>query len=244
MSQHASTPSGASASTRNPRTGRNAANKAKRSRRKRKSRSLFAPWQWAALAVLLMAIVAAFVYGGMGKSRLNALRYTREQEQLRYEQEVRNHQVRYRDLIEQYAAQYELNPAFVSAIIKHESNYDPRAVSSKGAMGLMQFMPDTFAWVKKNCGYGGADSSILYEPEAAIKMGCYLLRYICRQLGTDDPVLVTCAYHAGWGNISTWVKNYSSDGVTLAVSEIPKSDTRTYAGRVINSYAIYLQHYY
>ena len=79
MSQHASTPSGASASTRNPRTGRSAATKAKRPRRKRKSRSFFAPWQWAALAVLLVAIVAAFVYWGLGKSRLNALRYAREQ---------------------------------------------------------------------------------------------------------------------------------------------------------------------
>ncbi len=247
MSQPSSTSSAAPASAsskRNPRATRSASNGAKRARRKRKSRSLFAPWQWAALAAALVAIIAAFVYWGMGKSKLNALRSAREQEQARYEQEVRNHQVRYRELIEQYAAQYDLNPAFVSAIIKNESNYDPQAVSSKGAMGLMQFMPDTFAWVKKNCGYSSADSSILYEPEAAIKMGCYLLRYICRQLGTDDPVLVTCAYHAGWGNISSWVKNYSSDGVTLAVSEIPKSDTRTYAGRVINSYAIYLQHYY
>ena len=245
MSTHSASASGASAasSRRNPRTGRSAPQK-KRSRRKRKSRSLLLPWQWAALAGVLLAIIAAFVCWGMGKSRLNALRADRERERQRYEQQVVNHRPKYRELIEQYAAEYDLNPAFVSAIIKNESNYDPRAVSSKGAMGLMQFMPDTFDWVKKNCGYRGADASILYEPEAAIKMGCYLLRYICRQLGTDDPVLVTCAYHAGWGNISSWVKNYSSDGVTLAVSEIPKSDTRTYAGRVINSYAIYLQHYY
>ena len=57
-------------------------------------------------------------------------------------------------------------------------------------------------------------------------------------------MLVACAYHAGWGNVPTWIENYSTDGKTLAVSQIPKSDTRTYAGRVLNSYAIYLQHYY
>ena len=111
-------------------------------------------------------------------------------------------------------------------------------------MGLMQFMPNTFEWVAPNCGISKNDVRAVYEPENAIKMGCYLLRYICRKLESDDPVLVACAYHAGWGTVPSWIENYSTDGKTLTVSQIPKSDTRTYAGRVLNSYAIYLQHYY
>lgn len=230
-------PTASPAPQRSRRSGRRA------TRRRKRSRGL-ALWQWAALALLLCGVVYALVNLTNANARLETLRAERLAAQEKYEQSVRAHQVKYRDLIEKYAAEYDLNPAFVSAIIMQESGYDPRAVSSKGAMGLMQFMPDTFEWVAPNCGISKKDQSAVYEPENAIKMGCYLLRYICKKLGSDDPVLVACAYHAGWGAIPSWIENYSADGKTLAVGQIPKSDTRTYAGRVLNSYAIYLQHYY
>ena len=204
----------------------------------------FAPWQWIVLALLAGGLAFACVQLSSANGSLDSLRQKRQAEQEKYEQTVRNHQPRYRDLIEKYAAEYDLNPAYVSAIIMQESGYDPRAVSSKGAMGLMQFMPNTFDWVAPNCGISKNDVSAVYEPENAIKMGCYLLRYICRKIGSDDPVLVACAYHAGWGTVPSWIQDYSTDGKTLTVAQIPKSDTRTYAGRVLNSYAIYLQHYY
>ena len=229
----------APAAVRNRRSGRPPAK-----RKKRKSGAGLALWQWIVLAMLLIGLIYAIMQLGQANASLSRLQKERQEAREKYEQTVRNHQVKYRDLIEQYSAEYNLNPAFVSAIIMQESGYDPRAVSSKGAMGLMQFMPNTFDWVKKNCGYRNADVDVLYQPEAAIKMGCYLLNYITKQINSDDPVLVACAYHAGWGNVPTWIENYSTDGKTLAVSQIPKSDTRTYAGRVLNSYAIYLQHYY
>lgn len=201
---------------------------------------------WQVLILLALAGVIAYQAAEINRAneQLNALYEARQEEQERYQKNVQAHQPKYRDLIERYAADYDLNPAYVSAIIKQESNYDPRAVSNKGAMGLMQFMPNTFDWVAPNCGIKKTDTSAVYEPENAIKMGCYLLRYIIKQIGTDDPILVACAYHAGWGTVPTWIQNYSSDGQTLKISEIPKSDTQTYAGRVVNSYAIYLQHYY
>ncbi len=229
-----------------PRRKRRSKRKAARRKTRRTIRRKqgFALWQWAVLAVLAGCLVFACVQLYSANDSLNRLRRERLAEQEQYEQTVRNHQPRYRELIEKYAAEYDLNPAYVSAIIKQESAFDPRAVSSKGAMGLMQFMPDTFDWVAPNCGISKNDVNAVYEPENAIKMGCYLLRYICRKLGSDDPVLVACAYHAGWGTVPTWISNYSTDGKTLTVAQIPKSDTRTYAGRVLNSYAIYLQHYY
>lgn len=211
---------------------------------KAKQPGLITWWQ----ALILIALVGVIVYQAAQLNRatvrLDALYQARQEEQERYERAVQGHKPKYRDLIERYAAEYNLNPAYVSAIIKQESNYNPKAVSSKGAMGLMQFMPNTFDWVAPNCGISKTNTSAVYEPESAINMGCYLLRYIIRQIGTDDPILVACAYHAGWGTVPTWIQNYSSDGRTLKVSEIPKSDTQTYAGRVVNSYAIYLQHYY
>lgn len=161
-----------------------------------------------------------------------------------YQQEIRSCQVKYRDLIERYAAQYRLDPAYVAAIIKRESNYDPRAVSSKDARGLMQMMPSTFEWVRNNCGYRNQGIEVLFEPEPSIKMGCYLLRYICDYLKTDDPILAACAYHAGWGNVEGWIKKNSTDGKTLTIAQIPAEDTRYYARKVREAYAIYQQYYY
>ena len=211
---------------------------------KAKKPPLITWWQGLILAALVGVIVYQAAQLNQANMQLNALYQARQEEQERYARTVQAHQPKYRDLIEQYAAEYNLNPAYVSAIIKQESNYDPRAVSNKGAMGLMQFMPNTFDWVAPNCGIKKTDLDAVYEPENAIKMGCYLLRYIIKQIDSDDPILVACAYHAGWGTVPTWLQNYSSNGQTLKISEIPKSDTQTYAGRVVNSYAIYLQHYY
>ena len=242
MNDYPSSPASYSASPppqRNRRSGRTQGRHAKA-----KKPPLITWWQ----ALILVALVGVIVYQAsqltQANARLKALYETREQERQRYENTVQAHKPKYRDLIERYASEYNLNPAYVSAIIKQESDYNPRAVSSKGAMGLMQFMPNTFDWVAPNCGIKKTDLDAVYEPENAIKMGCYLLRYIIRQIGSDDPILVACAYHAGWGTVPSWIQNYSSNGQTLKVSEIPKSDTQTYAGRVVNSYAIYLQHYY
>ena len=213
-------------------------------RRSRRKKNLFLrPWQIAVLLLLLAGAVYAFVSWNQASARLSALRTERENARIQYENEVARHQVKYRDLIEYYAAVYNVDPAYVAAIIKRESDYDPRAVSSKNARGLMQFMPDTFDFVAPNCGLRGASMDVIYEPENAIKMGCWLLNYISRQFD-GDPILVACAYHAGWGNVRAWVQKYSTDGKTLSISQIPMDDTRYYARKVMEAYAIYQQHYY
>ena len=201
-------------------------------------------WQGAILALMAAGVVIAAVSLSRGRQSILRLERQRQEDFQKYQKEVRAHQVKYRDEIVYYATLYGVDPAYVAAIIKRESDYDPRAVSRVGAMGLMQMMPDTFDWVRKNTGYRDAQIDILFQPEPAIKMGCYLLRYIIDTMQTDDPILVACAYHAGWGNVNSWLKKYSTDGKTLTLSQIPKDDTRYYAGKVLNAYAIYQQHYY
>ena len=226
--------------------------------------------QWAALALLLVGMMAAVAVWLVSGWQLRGLRDARAREEQAYQEKVNRYltaQSQYRRLIEQYAAQYGVDPAFVSAIIMEESSYDPRAVSSKGARGLMQFMPKTFDWVRKNCGYRDADFDVVFQPEPAIKMGCYLLNYIIGQIGTDDPFLVACSYHAGWADkgVGYWLKNYcidqvayqnellrgagsayycSTDGAYILNTDRIPDNTRKYARRVLNSYAIYLQNYY
>ena len=67
--------------------------------------------------------------------------------------------------------------------------------------------------------------------------------YLSRRFDGDATKIV-CAYHAGQGNVDSWLKNpaYSSDGVTL--DTIPTQDTARYAGRVLRAIEVYRKYYF
>lgn len=147
--------------------------------------------------------------------------------------------VTWQDLIEHYAAMYNLDPAFVTAVIRNESSFRTDAVSSVGARGLMQMMPDTAEWIagKLDDHY---DFDRLFDAETAIRYGCWYLGYLADLFG-GDTVLVCAAYHAGQGEVLGWLgdSDISPDGVSVPISNIPISNTRTYAERVTKAYGVY-----
>lgn len=199
--------------------------------------------QLAVLLLLLAFVIAAGIGLWAAQRRMEDLTAQREAQAQAYEKEVRRHQTDYRDLIEYYAYANGIDPAYVAAIIKRESDYDPGAVSRLNARGLMQIMPDTAQWLAGKVKAADFDDSMIFDPETSIKMGCWYLGYLSG-LFDGDPILIACAYHAGQGNVRGWVEKYSGNGKTLALDEIPMEDTRYYAGKVLNAYAIYQQHYY
>ena len=151
----------------------------------------------------------------------------------------------YRELIEKYAEEFNLQPAYVSAIILNESSFDLEAESRVGARGLMQLMPDTAEWIARKLRVEGYAFERMYDPESNIRFGCWYLNYLC-SLFQGDPVCVTCAYHAGQGEIAGWLSmpEYSPDGVTLPLDRLPEGPTRTYAERVTRDYGIYQAKYF
>ena len=101
---------------------------------------------------------------------------------------------RFDALIESVAEEYGLEAALIHSIIRTESNYDPHAVSSKGAVGLMQLMPET---AKR---YGVRN---LYDPRQNIEGGVKYLKDLMNLFeGKTDHVLA--AYNAGHNAIKKY----------------------------------------
>lgn len=192
--------------------------------------------------ILCMVLVLVGVMLGIANGNMKRLVESRERAAQDYQSLVDRHTVLYRNYIEKYAAENDVHPAFIAAIILRESSYVPTAESNVGARGLMQVMEDTYEFVNRKLN-DGATWDNMYDAEANIRYGCWYIGYLSK-IFNGDPIKIACAYHAGPNNVKLWAMKYAEDGVNLKVEDIPMEDTRYYAGKVMNAYAIYFQHYY
>jgi len=130
-------------------------------------------------------------------------------------------------LIARYAKANELDTALVKAIVAAESGYEPTAVSAKGALGLMQVIPDTAAR------YGVAEdkkqtiAQKLFDPATNLRIGTRYLRDLLR-LFEDDLQLALAAYNAGEGAVQRYDNRIP-----------PYPETQEYVKLVTQLYAMY-----
>jgi len=126
-------------------------------------------------------------------------------------------------LVEQTASRLQVDPQLVHAIIKVESEYDPKAVSRKGAMGLMQLIPETAQRF-------GVENP--FNPKENIEGGVSYLKYLL-DLYRGDLSLSLAAYNAGegavqrFGGIPSFVetRNYVRKVTDIYQSVSPQSGT-------------------
>ncbi len=98
------------------------------------------------------------------------------------------------------ARRFDLDPAFVRAVVWAESRFDENAVSSAGAKGLMQLMPQTFAECADALGMKNADS---FDARTSLDCGCYYLASLINKFG--DKTAALYAYNAGETNARRFI---------------------------------------
>lgn len=108
----------------------------------------------------------------------------------------------YDALIEKNARENGLDPALVKAVVAVESGFDPQAVSDKGAIGLMQVLPETGERYGVSADARRSVSDKLREPAINVRTGARYLRDLIARF-PDAPALALAAYNAGEGRVET-----------------------------------------
>jgi hypothetical protein len=117
-------------------------------------------------------------------------------------------------MVKEIAAKYQLDPDFVASVIKAESNFNPHAVSRKGARGLMQLMPNTASQL------GVKDA---FDPQANVEAGTAHLSALLDQYH-NDAVKALAAYNAGAHRVQQY------HGVP------PYRETRAYVAAIVRDF--------
>ena len=142
---------------------------------------------------------------------------------------------KFSEYVEKYSSEYGVDKYLVYSIIKTESKFHTRAISSKKAKGLMQITDKTAAWGRQELGLGDAD---IYDPETNIRIGIWYLGKLQKEF-RGEYKLVIAAYNGGSGNVRKWLttRDYSKDGKNLA--KIPFNETSKYSQKVLDNYEKY-----
>lgn len=140
--------------------------------------------------------------------------------------------LRYEAIVVGHAKRYELEPAFLAAVIYAESRFRAGARSEAGALGLMQLLPETGRAIAERTGGRGFVVADLLDPEVNVRYGSWYLRELLAKYG--DRATALAAYHAGQGNVDRWLEQ----GVGVQFPE-----TRAYVSAVLDATAVYRRAY-
>lgn len=145
----------------------------------------------------------------------------------------------YREEIEGAARELGLPPALVAGVARQESAFDPGAISSAGAVGLMQLMPATAAELARQQGERTPGRDELTEPSRNLALG---VRYLAQLLERfpDSGIGVLASYNAGPHRWSRW-RNFREASIDdeLLIERIPFRETRLYVKLVLRNAELY-----
>ena len=130
------------------------------------------------------------------------------------------------------------SPEFVLAVIQVESQGDPRAVSPKGALGLMQMMPATGRLVAQSLGVRPFTPEKLYDPTVNLRFGTHYLAQTLRRFN-GNLIHALAGYNAGPNRIARWSTPATEDDPELFIERIVFTETRDYVRLIQRNAAVY-----
>ncbi|MEZ5560376.1 MAG: transglycosylase SLT domain-containing protein [Pseudomonadales bacterium] len=130
--------------------------------------------------------------------------------------------------------------AFLLAITRQESIFDPRARSSANARGLMQLLPTTATGVARRVGLTPPEITDLYNPATNVELGGHYLAWLLERYGSRRP-LAAAAYNAGENRVDGWIAQASGRAMDVWIETIPFRETRNYVKNVLAFAQVYGQ---
>jgi soluble lytic murein transglycosylase len=147
----------------------------------------------------------------------------------------------YSTTVEAAAAEFNVDPLLLWAVMREESRYDPEALSYVGARGLMQVMPTTQEWIAEQLGEEISPGEA-FTPETSIRMGAWFLRFLLDYF-EDDLDLAVAAYNGGAGSVDIWLEDPRVSDRDDFLRWIGFGETREYLSKVLLSYRVYRELY-
>lgn len=140
---------------------------------------------------------------------------------------------------------FTVDRALIYAIMKHESLFNPEAVSVRGARGLMQIMPATAQHIVSNdnrapCFSKPQCSDQLLNPNVNVDMGQKYVRTLSEQPEIGNNLLfVLAAYNGGPSKLTRWLSENDKSDPLLFIESLPSRETREYVQQVLLHYWMY-----
>jgi soluble lytic murein transglycosylase len=133
--------------------------------------------------------------------------------------------------------------ALALSIARRESEFDPTVISSAGARGLMQVMPETARMMAQKTGRAFEKGRLTSDPAYNAALGAAYLKVLVEEFG-PSIALIASGYNAGPGRPRNWIEQFGDPrredvDVVDWVEMIPFAETRTYVMRVAESVVIY-----
>lgn len=156
--------------------------------------------------------------------------------------EKRSHPLKHEDIVGKYSEEYGVPREIIYGVIKAESGFRSDVVSSAGAIGLMQLMPDTYEDIAGRLGEA-AKEGLLYDPETNIKYGTFYLRYLYDMFDNNWDIAFA-AYNAGLNRVKNQWLNNPEYIASNEIVYIPIEETRNYIKRVNKNKEVYKKLYF
>ncbi len=141
----------------------------------------------------------------------------------------------YRKIVQRYARAYGMHEDMIYGLMRQESMFREVAESRSGALGLMQIMPRTGAWLAGKLGVKDYD---LTDPETSIRFGTKFFSDLMRS-NNGDFRWASISYNGGPGNKGKWKRKYYRGDFNYFLEVLPVQESRNYVRKTYENYLHY-----